>query len=308
MAELPFFPLATDAYLADCDHLTDAEHGRYMLLLMAMWRAPGQRLPNDDAWLARKFRRSVDAVVAELRPLIAEFCQCDGNWITQKRLSREFATAAKSVKRRSDAAKTKWEKERERARLEAERRARENGEKDSVTIGGPTPTDSANPLKNNETQGYNADAPTPTPTPTLIREERERESAPGRASLIPPDWQPTAEDLAWAKTARPDLQPARLKLETEGFKNHAIGNNRTGHSWSHLWRGWIAKTKIGASNDGNRQKPASGSSKRAGDITAARIAALIGDGAERPIRPDGGQDDLELVGSASLADGPQDPE
>src|SRR4051812_21801143 len=59
MAEFPALPLWTDAYLADCGHLSDAEHGRYFLLLMAMWRAPECRLPNDNDWLARRFRRSV---------------------------------------------------------------------------------------------------------------------------------------------------------------------------------------------------------------------------------------------------------
>jgi uncharacterized protein YdaU (DUF1376 family) len=83
VAELPFLPIATDAYLADCDHLTDAEHGPYFLMLMALWRAPGQWLPNDNKWLARKFRRSVQAIEKEYRPLIAEFCDCNGNWITQ---------------------------------------------------------------------------------------------------------------------------------------------------------------------------------------------------------------------------------
>lgn len=83
MAQLPAMPLFTDAYLADCDHLTDAEHGRYLLMLIHMWRAPNQRFPNDDAWLARKFRRSVEDVRGELRPLIQEFFRCDGNWISQ---------------------------------------------------------------------------------------------------------------------------------------------------------------------------------------------------------------------------------
>lgn len=113
MAEMPFFPLATDAFLADTDHLTDEECGRYMRLLIALWRAPQQRLPNDDKWLAKKFRRTVESVQSELRPLIVEFCQNDGNWITQKRISKEFKRAAKQVKQRRDAANARWAKEKE---------------------------------------------------------------------------------------------------------------------------------------------------------------------------------------------------
>lgn len=113
VAELPFFPLATDAYLADCAHLSDAEHGRYLLLLMALWRAPNQRLPNDNEWLARRFNRTVEAFREGFTSIIEEFCQVDGNWITQKRLTKEFRRARKSVKQRSDAAKARWRKQKE---------------------------------------------------------------------------------------------------------------------------------------------------------------------------------------------------
>lgn len=113
MAELPFLPIATDAYLADTGHLSDAEHGRYMLILIALWRAPRQRLPNDDEWLARKFHRDAECVRSELRPIITEFCQCDGNWITQKRLSKEYARATKAVGQRRAAANARWLKEKE---------------------------------------------------------------------------------------------------------------------------------------------------------------------------------------------------
>lgn len=135
MTALPFFPLATDAFLADTDHLDDAERGRYVSILIALWRAPKQRLPNDDAWLAKKFRRDVERVLSDLRPLIVEFCQCDGNWITQKRLSKEFARASKAVAQRRDAANARWLKQ----KLESERIAGSyRGRIASTLI--PTPT------------------------------------------------------------------------------------------------------------------------------------------------------------------------
>ncbi len=48
MADFPALPLFTDAYLADCSHLSDAEHGRYLRLLMLVWLSPECRVPNDD--------------------------------------------------------------------------------------------------------------------------------------------------------------------------------------------------------------------------------------------------------------------
>lgn len=53
MAEFPCLPFYTDAYLADTRHLTAAQHGAYLLLLMTAWRTHDCSLPNDDAYLAR---------------------------------------------------------------------------------------------------------------------------------------------------------------------------------------------------------------------------------------------------------------
>lgn len=111
MAQFPALPLFTDSYLADCSHLSDKEHGRYLLLLMHLWRAPSQRLPNDDAWLARKFNRTVERIQTEIRPLIVEFCRTDGNWIWQPRLCDEFTFVQDRRTKNSDSAKRRWRNE-----------------------------------------------------------------------------------------------------------------------------------------------------------------------------------------------------
>lgn len=121
MAEFPAMPLWTDSYLADCGHLDDAETGRYLLILIHMWRAPDQRLPNDDAWLAHKFRRSVEDVRAQLRPIFDEFCQCNGNWITQKRLAREHAYVRGASEKQRARANSRWAKEKDLCRGNATR-------------------------------------------------------------------------------------------------------------------------------------------------------------------------------------------
>lgn len=91
MATFPGFTLWTDAWIADTKHLTRCARGTYHDLLVVMWRTPNCRVPDDDAWLAAHLNMRLAEVVNELRPIIVEFCQIDGNrMIYQKRLMREY--------------------------------------------------------------------------------------------------------------------------------------------------------------------------------------------------------------------------
>lgn len=163
MAEFSALPIFTDAYLADTDHLSFAEHGAYLRLLMLMWRTPGCRVPNDDPWLARRLRITLDQVREFIRPLIVEFCKIDGNWITQKRLSREHGYVKRRSMKQSDSAKQRWRKEK----------------------------DACHPYANTVVSGN-------APTPTLTKELRTDASHPAPASpsitdppfALPPDPKP----------------------------------------------------------------------------------------------------------------------
>lgn len=110
MAKFPALSLWTDAYLADTTHLSYEEHGIYLLILIHLWRAPKQKFPNDDGWLARKFHRDETWVRETLRPLIGEFCVSDGNWIFQRRLTREFLYVTERREKQSARAKARWQK------------------------------------------------------------------------------------------------------------------------------------------------------------------------------------------------------
>lgn len=87
-SKIPGMMLWTDAYLADTGHLSTAEHGAYLLLLIAMWRN-GASLPNDPAKLARFARLRPDQW-SRMAPTILKFFIVEGERITQKRLLREF--------------------------------------------------------------------------------------------------------------------------------------------------------------------------------------------------------------------------
>ena len=61
------------------------------------------------------------------------------------------------------------------------------------------------------------------------------------AHVLPQAWKPDESDLAWAVTARPDLDRSALDAESERFRNHALANRRTAHRWGPAWRIWISK-------------------------------------------------------------------
>lgn len=111
MAQFPALPIWTDAYVADCSHLTFTEHGVYFCLLVLIWRSPQCRIPDDDAWIARKLRCDADAMRTHVRPVMREFCQSDGNWITQARLLKEWRWCLERSKKNSAAAKARWNKD-----------------------------------------------------------------------------------------------------------------------------------------------------------------------------------------------------
>lgn len=109
MAEFPKFPLWTDAYLGDTTHLTTTEHGAYLLLLITMWRAKDQRLPDDDRLLA-KVARLTPTQWARMRSTIRAFFRAEEGFITQSRLTAEASAVRRHTMLQSDKAKAKWRK------------------------------------------------------------------------------------------------------------------------------------------------------------------------------------------------------
>lgn len=99
----PFMPLYIADYLADTTHLTRSEHGAYMLLLMAMWRAGG-KLPSSDDKLSRLAKCTADEW-SDMRDVIMEFFKRRGATITHKRLSEEYAKYQNALVRKSEGGK-----------------------------------------------------------------------------------------------------------------------------------------------------------------------------------------------------------
>lgn len=111
MAEFPYLPIWTDAYLADTTHLRTEEHGAYLLLLFAAWRSADCSLPDDDATLARLTGLTGPKWKA-VKPVVMAFWRLDEKrkrW-GQKRLKGERKKAAGKSSKAKDAAASRWNK------------------------------------------------------------------------------------------------------------------------------------------------------------------------------------------------------
>jgi uncharacterized protein YdaU (DUF1376 family) len=96
MADFPILPLCTDAYLADTTHLTNEEHGCYLLLLMFSWRN-NRPLPDDDLKIARMLHITPGRWRTKIRPSLEPFFDLSGGFFFQKKL--EIFRAAAFLKR-----------------------------------------------------------------------------------------------------------------------------------------------------------------------------------------------------------------
>jgi uncharacterized protein YdaU (DUF1376 family) len=211
MADFPSLPLWTDSYMSDTAHLTDAEHGIYLQLLIIMWRNPDCRVPDDHKWIARKMRRSVDDFERDVLPIIQEFCQCDGNWITQKRLMKEWNYCKNRSKAQSDRANSRWLKE-----------------KDKKTAGAAS--------------GDMPPSPHPHPSPKDKEKEIDIKKNSSKGSRISKDWKVTREDVEYARgKGFSDQRIISMAEEHLDYWLAATGAKAVKKDWAAVWRTWVRR-------------------------------------------------------------------
>lgn len=103
MSAPPYMKLYVGDYLGDTHHLGALEHGAYLLLLMAMWRAGGS-LPAADPNLARMARCTPDQW-AEVREVVLPYFKRSRGRLTHKRLAEELTKYENTSGKRSEAGK-----------------------------------------------------------------------------------------------------------------------------------------------------------------------------------------------------------
>ncbi|KAF0118908.1 MAG: hypothetical protein FD149_396 [Rhodospirillaceae bacterium] len=184
MAQFQVLQLWTDAYLYDTRHLTQAQHGCYLLLLMTAWRTPDCSLPDNDNLLARY-------VGADMR-----------TWLKQKSVVLAFWTLGNDGRWRHKRLST----EREYLVQRACKRA-ESGRRGGLARA------AANSLRNNEIPQANLPVcssrnQAPTPTPIYSEGDKSPSAAAGAAGLSVGNRASKDKPLPESMSASPDPQKA----------------------------------------------------------------------------------------------------
>lgn len=222
MAKFPALPLWTDALIGDTYHLSPAQFGAYLRLLICAWRRPNCDLPNDDVFLGRaigdpKNWHRLKGVV------LAFFTLGEDNLWRQNRLLDERNYCARKAASSSAA-----------GRASALKRLN----RDAKSL----------PSR------YNAEA-TPTPIPTeeeekdLLRKSKKTEKGalskgtrwpPGQC--VPESW----VHAAAARRAELGLPQIDLAVPAETFANYwpsKTGTQATKLDWQRTWLNWAIRAE-----------------------------------------------------------------
>jgi uncharacterized protein YdaU (DUF1376 family) len=249
MAQLPVMPLYTDALIADTTHLTAAEFGAYMLLLIAMWRSGGS-LPDVEADIRRISRIRDNHWDRSRDRIFALFAREDGR-LTQKRLQAEFEKSTERHERRSAAGRKGGKKpSKEAAQGLPTRPTYKAPLQDTPTrtpYSGAKSLKTLDPVKAMLSDSLKqTDCNTPLNYELVKEEEREtivspkKKVLPKRGGRIPDDWAPSDADRMYA--ASKGLPPARVDREAEAFRNYwmaVAGERGVKVDWPATWRNWI---------------------------------------------------------------------
>lgn len=103
MSNRPFMPLWVSDYIGDTLHLSAAEHGAYMLLIMAYWQK-GKALPDDGARLANIARMTADEW-SRSEDTLREFFTIEGGEWRHARIETELAKVREKSAKASASAK-----------------------------------------------------------------------------------------------------------------------------------------------------------------------------------------------------------
>lgn len=210
MSSPPWMPLDIDDYMSATGHLTAAEHGAYMLLIMHYWKHGG--LPDDERLIQRYARLSQEQW-AESRDVIAAFFEDD--W-KHHRIDAELARAAEIMGKRKAAGKARQAGKPASAEQEI---STEPAHAEQV-LSTCTPH-----ITNNLSSSLRSDEKAPAP---------KRGSRLPENWVLPDDWRQDATDVG--------LPPQRIEFEAARLRDWSRSSaNGVKRDWRAAWRNWCRR-------------------------------------------------------------------
>jgi uncharacterized protein YdaU (DUF1376 family) len=221
-------PLYVADYLADTAHLTAAQSGAYLHLIMAYWRAGGPLRLSDDA-LARAARMTPDEWIENRDAVLAFFAVSSGQ-IRHGRIDHELAEAARlydARKRRTEAAT-------------AARAAR--NVTDNVTMN----------VTSDVTDNVTYTQPQPQPQPPFPSERTssekpvlggaggKRAERADRGTRLPDEWSPSEDDRAFAGSLGVAVEREAASFRDYWHSKPGADGRKT--NWSATWRNWVRRS------------------------------------------------------------------
>lgn len=209
---LPYMKMYWGDYLGDTYHLRAIEHGGYLLMIAHYWRAGS--LPDDPdklARIARMTRKEWD----RYGETIMQFFP-DGK---HKRIDDERNKAETLSEVNKLSAKKRWNAVNDAKSLETLTGDHANAE----------PTQSEGNANHSHNHIHNH-----------IKKDN-RVIMPSRGSRLPNDWQPSFEELEFARQLGIDGN-----LEADRFRDYWIaqpGQKGVKTNWSSTWRNWCRNAK-----------------------------------------------------------------
>jgi uncharacterized protein YdaU (DUF1376 family) len=231
VAEFPALPLWTDALIGDTYHLTPAEFGSYLRLLIVEWRTKDCSLPNDDVFLGRaigdpKNWHRLKAVV------MAFFTLGEDGRYRQKRLLDERNFVSGRVSRASAGGHAKALKRKNRGSAKVLLNERSNLP--------PTPTPT---VEEGTTDTGFLSLSSGTSEPSPIARTEVRAKARERATVIgeykPGDKARENAIKYWQTKKREDLVIA-IDEQVAQFIAHHKHKGTRGLDWDSGWQTWYA--------------------------------------------------------------------
>lgn len=239
-------PLFTGDYLRDTAHLSCAENGIYLKLLMYCWDSKGP-VPIDERKLCGIVNaRSGDEVEALRRVIEEFFVRMDDGWYNE-RIQTEVVKSEILGKKRSEYGKLGGMI---RARTQL-RRAKAASVKQEFSLSQAkakldlvSPSPSPSPI--NTVSTLDAVVLNTAPSNQMLIGEKTGKTM-ARATRLPNLWDLPIEWRAWAKQTRPELSSNQVNNISDEFHDYWLampGQRGCKLDWFATWRNWIRRQRV----------------------------------------------------------------